>query len=45
MAVTRGYRERLPEAVRRRLPCPVVDPLDPIRAKRTIEGLVMRAAE
>ncbi|MEU4335188.1 phytanoyl-CoA dioxygenase family protein [Micromonospora lupini] len=45
MAVTRGYWERLPPAVRQHLPCPVVDRLEPIRQKHTIEGLVMGAAE
>ncbi|MCF0096326.1 phytanoyl-CoA dioxygenase family protein [Micromonospora sp. MH99] len=45
MAVTRGYWERLPVAVREHLRCPVVDQLEPIRQKHTIEGLVMGAAE
>ncbi|CCH18858.1 phytanoyl-CoA dioxygenase family protein [Micromonospora lupini] len=45
MAVTRAYWERLPPAVREHLPCPVVDRLEPIRQKHTIEGLVMGAAE
>jgi hypothetical protein len=45
MAVTRGYWESLPELVRAHLPCPVVDRLEPIRQKHTIEGLVMGAAE
>ncbi|WP_410809141.1 phytanoyl-CoA dioxygenase family protein [Micromonospora sp. 067-2] len=45
MAVTHGYRESLPELVRAHLPCPVVQRLEPIRQKHTIEGLVMGAAE
>ncbi|MEV4825557.1 phytanoyl-CoA dioxygenase family protein [Micromonospora sp. NPDC049274] len=45
MAVTRAYWERLSPAVREHLPCPVVDRLEPIRQKHTIEGLVMGAAE
>ncbi|MGW3785443.1 phytanoyl-CoA dioxygenase family protein [Micromonospora chokoriensis] len=45
MAVTRGYWESLPSSVREHLPCPVVDRLEPIRQKHTIEGLVMGAAE
>ncbi|MFC8298127.1 phytanoyl-CoA dioxygenase family protein [Micromonospora orduensis] len=45
MAVTRGYWESLPPLVREHLPCPVVDRLEPIRQKHTIEGLVMGAAE
>ncbi|PWR04984.1 phytanoyl-CoA dioxygenase [Micromonospora acroterricola] len=45
MAVTRGYWERLPASVQAHLPCPVVDRLEPIRQKHTIEGLVMGAAE
>ncbi|MEU7840877.1 phytanoyl-CoA dioxygenase family protein [Micromonospora sp. NPDC049114] len=45
LAVTRGYWERLPVTVREHLPCPVVDQLEPIRQKHTIEGLVMGAAE
>ncbi|MEH1101652.1 phytanoyl-CoA dioxygenase family protein [Micromonospora sp. CPCC 205561] len=43
MAVTRGYWESLPEAVRAHLRCPVVDALTPITQKHTIEGLVMGA--
>jgi hypothetical protein len=43
-AVTRGYFESLPEAVRRHLHCPVVDELTPIAQKHTIEGLVMGEA-
>lgn len=45
MAVTREYLESLPENVRRRLRCPVVDRLHPIEQKHDIEGLVMGAAE
>ncbi|RLP96551.1 phytanoyl-CoA dioxygenase family protein [Micromonospora sp. CV4] len=45
MAVTQGYWDGLPETVRAHLPCPVVDRLEPIRQKHTIEGLVMGAAE
>jgi hypothetical protein len=41
MAVTRGYRQALPEPVRRHLACPVVDVLVPVTQKHTIEGLVM----
>jgi hypothetical protein len=40
-AITRAYRETLPERVRRHLDCPVVDELTPITQKHTIEGLVM----
>ena len=43
MAVTRGYRERLPELVRAHLPGPVVVTRVPIRQKHTLEGLVMVA--
>ncbi|SCF29757.1 phytanoyl-CoA dioxygenase family protein [Micromonospora mirobrigensis] len=43
LAVTRGYWESLPELVRAHLHCPVVDALEPIRQKHTIEGLVMGA--
>jgi hypothetical protein len=43
-AVTHGYFESLPEAVRRHLHCPVVDELTPIVQKHTIEGLVMGEA-
>ena len=45
LAVTRGYWEALPPAVRAHLRCPVVDELVPISQKHTIEGLVMGAAE
>ena len=41
MAVTRGFRNSLPHAVRRHLVCPVVAELQPIVQKHTIEGLVM----
>ncbi|GAB3179163.1 phytanoyl-CoA dioxygenase PhyH [Micromonospora palomenae] len=44
MAVTREYRDGLPELARAHLPCPVVERLTPIRQKHTIEGLVMGAA-
>ncbi|GGV28436.1 phytanoyl-CoA dioxygenase [Streptomyces longisporoflavus] len=40
-AITRAYRETLPQRVRRHLDCPVVDELTPITQKHTIEGLVM----
>ncbi len=43
-AVTRGYWETLPPAVREHLHCPVVDTLTPITQKHTIEGLVMGEA-
>ena len=41
MAVTRGYYDSLPAAVRDHLVCPVVDTLSPITQKHDIEGLVM----
>jgi hypothetical protein len=44
LAVTPGYWERLPEQVKAHLHCPVVDELQPIRQKHTIEGLVMGEA-
>jgi hypothetical protein len=44
MAVTHGYWADLPERVRAHLRCPVVDELEPIRQKHTIEGLVMGEA-
>jgi ectoine hydroxylase-related dioxygenase (phytanoyl-CoA dioxygenase family) len=44
MAVTRGYWDALPEAVKAHLRCPVVDALTPITQKHTIEGLVMGEA-
>jgi hypothetical protein len=45
MAVTREYWEALPDQVRAHLHCPVVDRLEPIVQKHTIEGLVMGDAE
>ena len=44
MAVTRGFFDSLPESVRAHLHCPVVDELQPIVQKHTIEGLVMGEA-
>lgn len=41
MAITRGFRDSLPERLLRHLHCPVVDELTPITQKHTIEGLVM----
>ena len=41
MAVTRGFYDGLPEAVKRHLVCPVVDELTPITQKHSIEGLMM----
>lgn len=41
LAVTRGFHASLPDSVRRRLACPVVDRLQPIVQKHDIEGLVM----
>jgi hypothetical protein len=43
-AVTGGYWDSLPDQVRAHLRCPVVDELQPIRQKHTIEGLVMGEA-
>ena len=43
MAVTTDYHAALPEEVRRHLNCRVVDRLEPIVQKHTIEGLVMGA--
>jgi len=40
-AVTRAFWESLPKHVRKHLVCPVVDELQPITQKHTIEGLVM----
>ncbi|MEU1437132.1 phytanoyl-CoA dioxygenase family protein [Streptomyces sp. NPDC005786] len=40
-AVTRAYWEALPERVRRHLDCAVVEVLEPVTQKHTIEGLVM----
>ncbi len=44
MAVTHGFHDSLPERVRRHLHCPVVEELQPITQKHTIEGLVMGEA-
>jgi hypothetical protein len=44
MAVTRGFRDGLPDVVTRHLSCPVVDELRPIVQKHSIEGLVMGEA-
>lgn len=44
MMVTRDYYDALPEAVRERLVCRVVDQLVPITQKHDIEGLVMGVA-
>ncbi len=44
LAVTKGYWDALPESVRNHLKCPVVDVLEPITQKHTIEGLVMGEA-
>jgi hypothetical protein len=44
MAVTRPYWDSLPPRVREHLVCPVVDELEPISQKHTIEGLVMGEA-
>jgi hypothetical protein len=43
LAVTRDYHDALPEEVRRSLACRVVDRLEPIEQRHTIEGLVMGA--
>ncbi|WP_233160952.1 phytanoyl-CoA dioxygenase family protein [Actinophytocola xanthii] len=43
LAVTREFHERLPPGVREHLPCRVVDRLEPIEQRHTIEGLVMGA--
>jgi hypothetical protein len=43
-AVTREYWASLPESVRAHLNCPIVDTLEPITQKHTIEGLVMGEA-
>lgn len=43
LAVTRDYHDRLPDEVRRHLACRVVDTLEPIVQRHTIEGLVMGA--
>lgn len=41
MAVTRDYWDALPERVRTRLRCRIVDKLEPVVQQHTIEGLVM----
>jgi hypothetical protein len=41
MAVTHGFWDSLPQSVRDHLVCPVVDELQPIYQKHTIEGLMM----
>ncbi|MEU2555757.1 phytanoyl-CoA dioxygenase family protein [Streptomyces sp. NPDC014684] len=41
MAVTRNYWDTLPDQVRRHLDCPIVEVLEPVTQKHTIEGLVM----
>jgi hypothetical protein len=41
MAVTRPFWDSLPDALRAHLHCPVVETLEPITQKHTIEGLVM----
>lgn len=43
LMVTRGYHAELPESLRAHLPCRVVDKLEPIQQRHTIEGLVMGA--
>ncbi len=43
-AVSTAYWARLPQEVRDHLHCPVVDRLEPVVQKHTIEGLVMGAA-
>ncbi|WP_037335775.1 phytanoyl-CoA dioxygenase family protein [Salinisphaera hydrothermalis] len=45
MAVTRDYWAELPPRVRQHLSCPIVDTLEPIVQKHTIEGLVMGDAD
>lgn len=45
MAVTRDYWAALPPRVRQHLSCPIVDELEPIVQKHTIEGLVMGEAD
>ncbi|MGN6704099.1 MAG: phytanoyl-CoA dioxygenase family protein [Burkholderiaceae bacterium] len=44
LQITRGYADALPEAVRRRLACRIVDALEPIVQAHTIEGLRMGMA-
>jgi hypothetical protein len=43
MTVTRGFDDALPKQARRHLTCRVVEELEPIVQKHTIEGLVMGA--
>ena len=43
LAFTRDYHDGLPEEVRAHLACRVVDRLEPIEQRHTIEGLVMGA--
>jgi ectoine hydroxylase-related dioxygenase (phytanoyl-CoA dioxygenase family) len=43
MTVTRGFDDALPDQARRHLTCRVVEELEPIVQKHTIEGLVMGA--
>lgn len=43
LMVTRAYHAQLPEALLKHLSCRVVDALEPIEQKHTIEGLVMGA--
>ena len=45
MAVTHGFHAQLPERVRQHMVCPIVDRLEPITQKHTIEGLVMGDAD
>ncbi|MER5264975.1 phytanoyl-CoA dioxygenase family protein [Actinosynnema sp. NPDC002837] len=45
LVVSRAFHERLPEEVRAHLGCRVVDRLEPLVQKHTIEGLVMGAAD
>jgi hypothetical protein len=41
LQVTAEYYQALPDALRRHLTCRVVETLEPIQQKHTIEGLVM----
>jgi len=43
MTVTEGFYKTLPNQARHHLSCRVVDTLEPIVQKHTIEGLVMGA--
>ncbi|MBY8851695.1 phytanoyl-CoA dioxygenase family protein [Saccharothrix longispora] len=45
LVVSRAYHERLPDEVRAHLGCRVVDELEPLVQKHTIEGLVMGATD